>query len=495
LYEGIYDTSTSPWTFPDLLAESPYEFNLNKPSGADAPFTVAELEKVLRYYDFDSSTLHSRLTDLNNLGFLRNNANYRRAVTTDSWDIPVPGVVCPDSYASSYSLSNAQTIMELLAARLPSTWSATVRDAQISKMLSPDLVMGLRMDINRPIGNGRDDNGNAVVDDASRDFNVDVRSAGDLNGENLHALVETPPMLAERRLVVVRGLEQWRRNAKVWQVLRRYLEHPSPTTVLVLTHGAAQDPDAGLVSDTTHVVLDGLKPNQIRSWLGKRAKRANLELEDDAAEHLVTALGGDLAQLAVEIEKLVAAAPGDRPLTVGDVAALVGVRRGETVHDWVDAVLAHDTPRAIALVDVVLGQAGVTAVQMVTSIGTALIGVRLARALIDQGAASREVERRVYQAIRAARPPKVRKWDREAANWSAAARRWSAEDLDAATAVAYDADLQLKSTTGDYYFRSELNQGRFLGFPRAGGPQYPGNNGRGHLLPDAEASSQDEQVT
>ena len=33
-------------------------------------------------------------------------------------------------------------------------------------MLSPDLVMGLRMDINRPIGNGRDDNSNAVVDEA-----------------------------------------------------------------------------------------------------------------------------------------------------------------------------------------------------------------------------------------------------------------------------------------------------------------------------------------
>ena len=38
-----------------------------------------------------------------------------------------------------------------------------------------------------------------VVDAASRDFNLDVRSAGDLDGESLHALVETPPMLAERR--------------------------------------------------------------------------------------------------------------------------------------------------------------------------------------------------------------------------------------------------------------------------------------------------------
>jgi hypothetical protein len=162
LYEGIYDTSTSPWTFPDLLAESPYEFNLNKPSADDSPFKIAELEKVLRYLDYDSASLQSRLTDLSNLGFLRNNAGYRRTVTTDSWDMPVPGVVAPDAYGMS---TPPQTVMELLAERL-SGFSGAALDNEIAKMLSPDLMMGLRMDVNRPIGNGRDDNGNAVVDEA-----------------------------------------------------------------------------------------------------------------------------------------------------------------------------------------------------------------------------------------------------------------------------------------------------------------------------------------
>jgi DNA polymerase III subunit delta len=39
----------------------------------------------------------------------------------------------------------------------------------------------------------------AAVDESGRDFNLDIRSAGDLDGEALHALVETPPMLASRR--------------------------------------------------------------------------------------------------------------------------------------------------------------------------------------------------------------------------------------------------------------------------------------------------------
>lgn len=169
LYEFLYDSTTTPASYPDQLADSPYELNLNNASAADTPFTVAELEKVLRYRDFDASSLQSRLTDLSGLTFLRNNATARRAVTTDSWDIPVPGVVRPEGYPfSTLGTSNPpQSIMEVLADRLSANGVAVANlNAEIAKMLSPDLMMGLRMDINRPIGNGRDDNGNGVVDEA-----------------------------------------------------------------------------------------------------------------------------------------------------------------------------------------------------------------------------------------------------------------------------------------------------------------------------------------
>ncbi len=49
----------------------------------------------------------------------------------------------------------------------------------------------------------------AAVDPTSRDFNVDIRGAGDLNGESLHALLETPPMLAERRVGEERRSRRW----------------------------------------------------------------------------------------------------------------------------------------------------------------------------------------------------------------------------------------------------------------------------------------------
>jgi DNA polymerase-3 subunit delta len=286
-----------------------------------------------------------------------------------------------------------------------------------------------------------------AVDPASRDFNLDVRSAGDLDGESLHALVETPPMLAERRVVVVKNLEQWRKNAKVWQVLDRYLANPSPTTVLVLVHGAGQKPQSSVARHAAQVAVEALNPERLRRWVKMRAERAELVLEPEAVGHLVDALGGDLSHLAMEIEKLAAAADGDRPLGITDVADLVGVRRGETAHDWVASAIFRDVPQALDMLESVLSASGVNGVRLVGLLGTALIGVRLARALMDQGLAPRRVEQAVLQQIRRARPMGLGSWRDEASRWTEAAHRWSAPELDRALRAAWEADRALKSTT------------------------------------------------
>jgi DNA polymerase-3 subunit delta len=286
----------------------------------------------------------------------------------------------------------------------------------------------------------------AALDPSVRDFNLDVRAASDLDGEALHALVETPPMLAERRVVIVRGIDQWRKNAGVWDVLYRYLERPSPTTVLVLTQSGDGAPDPRIAAAGSHVV-SGLKPDQIARWVTHRAARAGVTLTPDAAAHLMAAVGGDLGQLALELDKLAAAAVGDAPVTIAAVAQLVGVRRGETVQDWVDAILARDARRALDLLAVVLEQSGTGGVQLVAALGTALVGVRFARALADAGAAWPRIEVAVFEEIRAARLGRLRNWRVEAAAWTRAARDWPAEHLAAALAAAAAADRRLKSTT------------------------------------------------
>src|SRR3989475_3326126 len=54
-----------------------------------------------------------------------------------------------------------------------------------------------------------------AVDPAARDFNVDQRTAADLDPEAFNALVNTPPILAATRAVVLRGMEQDRKSTRL----------------------------------------------------------------------------------------------------------------------------------------------------------------------------------------------------------------------------------------------------------------------------------------
>src|SRR6266699_730796 len=90
----------------------------------------------------------------------------------------------------------------------------------------------------------------------ARDFNLAQRSAADLDPESFHSLVNTPPLLAAARVVVLRGIEDVRKTSKVRQALVRYLQAPNPTTLLILVQGAGEPPDAELARLATGVAME-----------------------------------------------------------------------------------------------------------------------------------------------------------------------------------------------------------------------------------------------
>ena len=285
----------------------------------------------------------------------------------------------------------------------------------------------------------------AAVDPAARDFNLDRRFAADLDAEAFHALVNTPPMLAERRAVVLRGVDQLgKRKSKLRDELVRYLDAPNPTTVLVLVTGAGEQPDADLARRATPVALAALEPERLSRWVTHHSGKLALTLAPDAAELLISAVGNDLSGLARELEKLAALA-GDRPATAADVTALVGVRRGETVYDLVEAALERRAARAAQLVEPVLEQAGMSGVKIVTLLGTHLVGTALAHAERERG--SERLEDTVLRHLLAARPYGLRGYKDEAARWARWSGLWTSSELSRAIRAALTADRALKGTT------------------------------------------------
>ncbi len=288
----------------------------------------------------------------------------------------------------------------------------------------------------------------AAVEPSTRDFNLDRRRATDLSADDFWSLTLTPPMLAERRVVVITEVEAIQQRRQKSQALRaallKYLGSPSPQTVLALVQSSDEKPDPEVARTATTVAFEPLPPDRLRRWIRHRAEQEGLQIDEEGARHLHESVGDDLPQLAAEITKL-RAAVADRVATASDVSDLVGVRRGETAYDFVDAVTAHRFAAAADMIAHLLEAPGNSGVRLVTALGTALTGLALARALLDQGTPRGAVARQLGGAIVAARPLGLRGWSEEAGRWATDATHWSAGELEGALAELLRADRRLKS--------------------------------------------------
>lgn len=286
-----------------------------------------------------------------------------------------------------------------------------------------------------------------ALDPSLRDFNLDQRSAAQLDPESLFALCATLPMMAERRVVVLREVEGLKRKPKVRAMLLQYLRKPSAETVLILVQGAGEEgEDPEIARAGCSVACNPLSHERVLRWLQRRAETAGVRLAEDAAEHLVRSVGGGLGPLASELAKL-AALPADEPLTVERIGELVGVRRGETQFDWRDALFDGRTAQAVQLIWPILEQPGGSGVKLVTLTGTTLIGVGIARSHLDSNRRGRALDDAVFETIRRIRVFGLLSWGEEKGRWVRWAASWTAARVRAGLRAALEADVALKETT------------------------------------------------
>lgn len=177
---------------PSMISDNPYEFNGSsfERGTLDNSYSVASLERILRYNDGDVRQLPDRLIRLANVF---GNTSKRRSVTTASVDIPVPPVLAPAELRTRFQTSTNPTasfpayshgrplhVSDLLAARLTAAGvPANSVNNELAKMLPTDLLTGARMDVNRPFGDGLDNDSNGVTDEHGPTPNVPMESALD----------------------------------------------------------------------------------------------------------------------------------------------------------------------------------------------------------------------------------------------------------------------------------------------------------------------------
>jgi DNA polymerase-3 subunit delta len=253
-------------------------------------------------------------------------------------------------------------------------------------------------------------------------------------------------MMASRRIVVLREVNGLKKDAR--KVLDQYLANPASDLLLIMTAPAGSKPDASLSATSTSLQFDPLTGDRIPRWIAHRATtELGVKISEAAIELLQAAVGSDLHQLSGELEKLASYIEGrGEEISEEAVAAVVGVRRGETQADLLDAVADRNAPRALSLISHVLNQPKTTGVSIVMALSTQMLAISWGRARLDEGLPRARLAQAYFDLLKETGAFTGRSWGSATAIWARAADRWSRESLDRALDSLLEADVALKES-------------------------------------------------
>lgn len=284
-----------------------------------------------------------------------------------------------------------------------------------------------------------------VAEPATRDFNVEILRAQDTDAARLNTALEALPVMALRRIVVLRDIGALKKDART--ALDAYLTHPAQDVVLVIVAPAGWKTDAALVARTSALEFRPLTDDQAAKWIVMRATELGVTVEPDAAELLVQATGVDLAAIDGEIRKL-RDFSGGTTITTAEVREIVGIRVGETSSDLLDRVCARDGVGAAALVPTVLSQPKTSGVTLVMALTTHMLAIGHLIAARQAGMSPGQFSAELYALFGEQRSAVVgRPWGEAVGTLVRATDRWDRHAVDRALALLRDADSGLKDTS------------------------------------------------
>jgi DNA polymerase-3 subunit delta len=283
----------------------------------------------------------------------------------------------------------------------------------------------------------------AAVDASTRDFNLEQRRGADLDAETLDSLLSTPPMLAERRVVVVRDVDKLKKDAR--KILDQYLKRPASDCVLLLVSLTGVKAEQGLTSQSTAVEFAPLTGDRLPKWVAYQVETVlGGTITPDAISLLVEAVGEDLSQLAVELEKL--ASFSENVIDEAAVSAIVGVRREESMGALLDAIAARDAARALELLPAVLQQPKMNAVVLTMHLTTQTMALAYGEAARARGVQPRSLYNEFMSLLKETGAFPGRPWGEAVNAWTKYSDRWSADALDSALITLLATDEALKDT-------------------------------------------------
>lgn len=190
-----------------------------------------------------------------------------------------------------------------------------------------------------------------ALTDSERDFNQTVFYGLDTDAGTVASECRSYPMMAERRLVVVKEAQ----SMKTLEDLATYAADPMESTVLViLMHGASADKRRALYKNVQKkgvvLVSDALRDYEMPQWITSFYKSRGLDIEPAAAALLAEYAGTDMSRIMLETEKMQKNLPeGTVRVNAADIEKNVGISRQFSIFELTKALSYMKAEKALKI--------------------------------------------------------------------------------------------------------------------------------------------------
>ena len=235
----------------------------------------------------------------------------------------------------------------------------------------------------------------AIVPEEARDFNLQTFHARETTPDVIIDNARTFPVFAQRRAVVVRGIDKFK--AADFDAFLPYVTDPVPETCLIFV---AEKIDRrkkffqSVQKNGELVEFKKLYDNQVPSFVKEQVAAAGFRMTEDALAEFSRRSGTNLQEIVGELEKLFQYVGDKQPVDVADVRAIVSDTRIDTVFDLTNAIGQRKAGESLILLRRLLDD-GIAPLMILSMLVRHFRQLWMTRELLDNGVGRADISRRI----------------------------------------------------------------------------------------------------
>lgn len=196
---------------------------------------------------------------------------------------------------------------------------------------------------------------NIAIDDIHKGFDQSVYYGKDISISDLTNACRRYPMMAQYQVVIIKEAQELKWKSEE-NILAKYIENITPTTILVLANKYSKFDKRKKVYKAIAkigVVLESNKlyDNKMSEWIDSYIREKGSSIHPQATALVADYLGTNLSKVANELDKLLLNVSNQKEISLKDIEENIGISKDFNVFEFTSALGKKDAYKAIQIVD------------------------------------------------------------------------------------------------------------------------------------------------